>query len=435
MGIVETIVGMALLAAALGLAVPALTLALQCLLGATGRPRAPDLSATPRPRLGLLIPAHNEAQGLPATLASVQAQLQPGDRCLVIADNCSDATAAVARAAGVEVTERQHATRRGKGYALDHGLQVMLGGAGGQCGEGGEGAPRGPGRPGAEAAAAAAALPAVIVIVDADCLLDPGALDQLGRACAASGRPVQADYAMALPEPLAQARLKRRFAAFAWAVKNSLRPGGAARLGAPCQLMGTGMAFPVEALRGAALASGNIVEDMKLGLDLALQGRAPRYLPTARVHSQFPQDGAASAGQRTRWEHGHLATLLAELPRLLPAALRRRDAELLALALDLAVPPLALLTLLAGGLLALASVLGLAGWSGPLGGLAWALAAVNLGLIALAIGLAWAAVGRPYLRAGELLAAPVYALGKIGVYLRFLVKRQSEWVRARRDHE
>ena len=48
-----------------------------------------------RPSIAVLIPAHNEQQGIGATLDSLRAQLVPGDRIIVIADNCEDNTAAV----------------------------------------------------------------------------------------------------------------------------------------------------------------------------------------------------------------------------------------------------------------------------------------------------------------------------------------------------
>lgn len=406
-GMMDDVLGMLMLVGALVLAVPVATLLSQVLLGVSGRPRHLPVDG-PRPRLAVLIPAHNEAQGLPPTLANVLEQLLPGDRCLVVADNCSDTTAEVARACGAEVTERCNAVQRGKGYALDHGLKELL-----RTGDAVE----------------------VVIVVDADCLLEPQALDRLARACASSGRPVQADYRMGLPEPLPEASLKRRFAAFAWAVKNSLRPSGASRVHAPCILMGTGMAFPIDALRGVSLASGNIVEDVKLGIDLALQGLAPKYLPAAVVHSQFPRDDAARAVQRQRWEHGHLATLLAELPRLLGQALWRRDAELLALALDLAVPPLALLSLLCVLSLLVDSGMLALGWGGALTAWAWGLSLAACLLILTAILAAWSAVGRPLLKGRELAAVPFYVLGKLMVYLRFVIRRQSEWVRARRDHE
>ncbi|MCA9260330.1 MAG: glycosyltransferase, partial [Planctomycetales bacterium] len=76
------------------------------------------LDAAHRPQIAVLIPAHNEEQAIGDTVRSVAAQLEEVDRLIVIADNCTDATAACARAAGAEVWERQDDLRRGKGYAI-----------------------------------------------------------------------------------------------------------------------------------------------------------------------------------------------------------------------------------------------------------------------------------------------------------------------------
>jgi glycosyltransferase involved in cell wall biosynthesis len=50
--------------------------------------------------IAVLIPAHNEAAGIQDTLRSVAGQSKPADRVFVIADNCTDDTARLAREAG-----------------------------------------------------------------------------------------------------------------------------------------------------------------------------------------------------------------------------------------------------------------------------------------------------------------------------------------------
>ena len=108
-------------------------------------------------------------------------------------------------------------------------------------------------------------------------------------------------------------------------------------------LMTGGMALPWRLAGQVQLASGNVVEDMQLGIDLSLVDKSPLFLPEARVNSPLPQQQAAALTQRTRWEHGHLQTLLKHVPRLLCVALMRRRLDLAWLALDLAIPPLSLL--------------------------------------------------------------------------------------------
>jgi cellulose synthase/poly-beta-1,6-N-acetylglucosamine synthase-like glycosyltransferase len=382
-------------------ALPVLVLVSQVLLAHGGRhASATAVVGRNDADVAVLIPAHNEAAGIEATLRCLQAQRRAGDRVLVVADNCSDDTAALARRAGAEVIERSDAVDRGKGFALDFGVRHL-----------------------------SARPPAMVLIVDADCLLDAGAVDTLAGLCSRSGRPVQALYEMNAP---ADAGLRARVSAFAWRVRNRVRPLGWWVIGAPCQLMGTGMMFPWALLRDAPLASGHIAEDVQLGADLALRGRPPLFAPQARVTSTFPQGDAAAASQRRRWEHGNLALMFAHGPRLIVAGLRRADAGLLALAADLMVPPLALLVQLQLGLTLLGA---LAWWLGA-GALPLALSGSALALLVLSILAAWRLAGRDIIALSELLlTAPAYALRKLPMYAAFLWKRQSTWVRAKREGE
>jgi glycosyltransferase involved in cell wall biosynthesis len=354
-------------------------------------------AGTGRPTVAVLVPAHDEALGIAATVATLRAQLVAGDRILVVADNCSDDTARVARASGAEVIERRDADRRGKGYALDHGIRHL------------------------EAEA-----PGIVIVVDADCELHPGGLERLAATCDRAARPVQALDLMLAPPA---AGLKTRIAAFAWIVKNHVRPLGCLRLGLPCQLMGTGMAFPWALISRAPLATGHIVEDMRLGLDLAAEGAPPLFCPEAKVTSYFPSDAGGIADQRSRWERGHLGVILNEGPRALWQALRRGRPLLAAMVVDLSVPPLTLLVLLLSAQLVidgLALGFGISGAPFPL-----AFSAVAL--LILAIGLAWAVFARDVVSLREILGAPGYVLAKLPLYRRMLRRRNAEWVRAHRD--
>lgn len=352
-------------------------------------------SAKPRVPFVILMPAHDEADGIAGVLAQLLPQLAPGDRVLVVADNCSDATAAIARDAGAEVVERVHADR-GKGFALAFGIDALR-----------------------------AEPPAAVLILDADCFLAPGSLDALGIELGSSGRPVQALYLMTAP---GDAALGRRLAQFAWRVRNWVRPAGWRRIDMPCQLMGTGMAFTWDMLADAPLANASIVEDMKLGIDLAAKGVAPIFCEQALVTSEFPDSASATATQRTRWEHGHMEMILREAPRMLRASLARGNRHLFGMSLDLAVPPLALLA----GAACAACLLAVVGTA--MGGRAWTLVvpALDLLLLAGAVLLAWAARGRDLVRFGELLSIPWYMASKLPMYVRFVLRRQREWVRTAR---
>ena len=68
--------------------------------------------------MAVLVPAHNESGKILPTLADIRAQLAAGDRLLVVADNCDDDTAPVARSPA-QKSSIARPYRVGKGYALD----------------------------------------------------------------------------------------------------------------------------------------------------------------------------------------------------------------------------------------------------------------------------------------------------------------------------
>ena len=253
-----TAIGIILSAAAILLFVPVAILLVEICCALVARPTEVPAGEQRQPgmRVAVLIPAHNEEDGVGETVAALANQIGTSDKLIVVADNCSDATAARARAAGAETIERHDPARRGKGYALEFGVRHLE---------------REP--------------PDFVLIADADCRLGPSAIDTLVACVHTTRRPAQAFYDMSLPD---NPDAKRRVAGFAWMIKNHVRPAGLAVLNLPCQLMGTGMAFPWEALRRIDVATGNIVEDIRMGLDLAAAGYAPIYCPQARVASGFP---------------------------------------------------------------------------------------------------------------------------------------------------
>ena len=71
-------------------------------------------------RFAVLISARNEEHVLPQLLHSIKRQNYPAEliKIFVVADNCTDSTAEVARKSGAVVWERQNKERVGKGYAL-----------------------------------------------------------------------------------------------------------------------------------------------------------------------------------------------------------------------------------------------------------------------------------------------------------------------------
>ena len=323
--------------------------------------------------------------------------MRTGDRVVVIADNCTDNTARIATAARAIVIERNDLERIGKGYAIDFGINYLR-----------------------------TEPPDIVIIIDADCRLAPGAIDRLAGTCAIVHRPVQALNLMTAPK---ESSTKLKLREFAWRLKNWVRPLGLHNLNLSCHLMGTGMAFPWEVIRTADLAGGSIVEDLKLGIDLTMAGHSAQFCPSARVYSEFPSSSEAAAVQQKRWEEGHIGLILTAVPRMIYLSLRHGNGRQLILWLDLAVPPLSLLAVLVCAMLGLAGLCAILGLSfAPL----IISVATIFGLLAAAV-LCWMKFCRDVLPARALLSIPYYVVQKLPFYFDVLAGRKTtRWTRTDR---
>lgn len=406
--------------ASIALLVPIVVFSAQCLLALVARfdrPRATGLTPfhscqaqqniaampprerlNPRPRLAIVIPAHNEQASIRGVVANVREQLDADDRLLVVADNCTDSTARCAKNAGAEVVERHDTSQLGKSHALAFGLRHL-----------------------------APAPPQAVVVLDADCRILPGAIDSLAEAVGTTGRPAQASYTFTCDDGQ---DLSRVISALAIFFKNHIRPLGLSRLGLPCQLTGCGMAFPWRALQAVRIDNAAMTEDTQLGIDLVLAGYPPVFCPAAEVVTRLPSHWDAHVGQRRRWEHGYLVTILTQVPRLLLASATRLRLAPLCVAIDFLVPPLALLGVLWCGAMLLA------GHVAYHHNLWWPLLLQSSGglLMGFSVGAPWAVFCRQTVPLRALLAAPWYIVRKLPIYGSFFWNRQKVWLRTER-HE
>jgi cellulose synthase/poly-beta-1,6-N-acetylglucosamine synthase-like glycosyltransferase len=356
------------------------------------RARPTGAATTGQPRVAVIVPAHDEEVGIAATISALLSDLPSGGRLLVVADNCSDLTAAMARQAGAGVIERHDPGARGKGHALAFARDHL-----------------------------SADPPDVAIVIDADCRISAGGLRRLAEIAVASNRPVQACYLMT---PQHDAAPMVQLSGFAFLVKNLIRQRGLARIGAPAILTGSGMAFPWPIFAQAPLATDDIVEDLGLGIALTLQGQRPLFVEDVTILSN-PSSAGGTLAQRRRWEHGFLATARRAAPSLLMSG----QWGTTWLGLHLLVPPLALLMmieLLVFAFLAGATIFGAS--TMPL-----IVQTIALLVGALTVAFAWARGGRRQMSAAMLLCAPLYILWKLPVYLAAVVRRENRWVRTRRE--
>lgn len=333
-------------------------------------------------RTVIVVPAHNEALGIAKFLMALGEAA--GDRfgILLVADNCTDDTANLSRQMGVSVVERRDQVRRGKGFALDYAKGVLR-----------------------------ADPPEQVIILDADCFVSEEGLIALAGAANRLRRPVQAVY---LLEPANPAGSMVQLSCFAFLIRNLVRQRGLQRLGDTVHLTGTGMCLPWRLFEKADLATGSIVEDAQLGLELARAGARPCLVEECIVWSPHA-DQSHTLGQRSRWEGGFLALARANAPQLIGRGLTTLSPRMLLSGLDLLVPPLALLAMINVAVLAVLIVLAVFGITSLLP----VLLIGGIGLAAaLALLLAWWREGRAFLSPGALLRLPLYALWKIPMYLK-----------------
>lgn len=363
----------------------------------SGAPAAALRSAR-RMRFDVIVPAHDEAAVIAGVVANLLRLDWPAEafRVLVVADNCSDDTAARARAAGAIVLQRQDAERRGKGHALHHAFAASL----------------------AEGWAQA------VVVVDADSEVEPGLLEAFAARIEAGAKAVQAHYGVRN----AQASWRTRLLAIAMGAFHQVRSRGRERLQLSCGLRGNGWCATHRLLRQVPYQAYSLAEDIEYGIELGLAGCRVHYADEARVDATMVAGEAASRSQRRRWEDGRRQLLRARLAPLLKAGVQPEGAVCRDLALDLLVPPLSYAALNVAALLVLAGAAML--WEPDLAPWWWLACACAAMLVAYVLR-GWQLSGVGLRGLLDLLRAPWFMLWKLRLMLR--PHDSTEWVRTGRE--
>jgi 1,2-diacylglycerol 3-beta-glucosyltransferase len=346
----------------------------------------------------IVVPAHDEEQSIAATVQSLLAVQYPRDhfRVVVVADNCTDQTAARAEAAGATVLVRHDPEHRGKGHALAYAFEKL--------------------QPNADAA----------VVVDADTVVSPNLLSAFARRIDAGETAIQADYLPSNPG----ASWRTRLMSIALGMFHTLRSRGRERLGLSCGLRGNGMCLTVGALRRVPHAAFSIVEDIEYGIQLGRAGCRVAYADEACVYGEMVSGAKAAGSQRRRWEGGRAALAKRHAAALVREALARRDKVVLDLAIDLAIAPLS--TIVASSAIGLTAACVCARYWPPVlvAPWIWAATLIALGVYVLR---GWQLSGTGLRGLVDLLLAPAYILWKIAVLMRRPDKPQTEWVRTTRE--
>jgi cellulose synthase/poly-beta-1,6-N-acetylglucosamine synthase-like glycosyltransferase len=278
--------------------------------------RQPEVARRPIRKLAVVIPAYNEALNIAASVASLAVCTRPpsltGVAVIVIADNCTDATANIARDAGAQVIERFDSTRRGKGYALQYGFDLLV-------------------AQGFEA----------FLVIDADTVAESNLLVEVARLLESGADGVQTRYGVLNPE----ASIRTRLMNTALMAVNVLRPRGRDRLGLSVGILGNGFALSAATLTAVPYDAHSVVEDLEYSLRIARSGRRIAFADATTVRGMMPSSGPGVATQRARWEGGRLAMIRQNVPGLVRDVIHRRMASFEPL-LDLLLLPLAFHVLL-----------------------------------------------------------------------------------------
>ena len=356
-------------------------------------------------RFAVLVPAHNEERSIRRLLESLAAVDYPYARCAVhvVADNCTDATAELARACAgaapdgwLTVHERHDPERKAKGYALAWLLDRL-------------------GERGASYDA--------YVVLDADSVVSRNLLSAFAARLRAGSAVIQAYYGVLNPgeSPLAALR------AAALAAIHLARPLGRAAMGLSAGLKGNGMCFSAPVIDRYGWSASGLAEDVEFHLALVADGLRVDFAPEATVLAEMPVSFGQAASQNARWERGRVAALRSAGPYLLRRALTRRSWVPADALIEQLIPPLSVPIAAAAAVLVASSALG---------GAAQAVAGATLVALVFHLLVGLALSGASWGAYRGLAIAPLYVAWKAWLYAQALVAVLSNqgvvWVRTAR---
>ena len=275
--------------------------------------------SAPRIRFCIIIPAHNEAKTIGATLKAIDAVDYPAHlyETVVIADNCQDDTCNLAQGLGVQCLERNEPGPRGKGRVLQWAFPRLL-------------------QSGTHDA---------FVVIDADTHMDSKFL-QVMNNCLCSGEKVIQGYSQ-VRNPGRSTMESLSFLGFA--LNRNLRYRGRSRLGWSANLMGTGMCFSRKIIEDFGWPACSMVEDVEFTMFLRLRGIRVFFADKARITVELHSSIKNTRGQRLRWDLGKMEIRNRYVPLLIRRALNTGDIACIDSALELILPPFPTLFLLITG--------------------------------------------------------------------------------------
>lgn len=263
--------------------------------------RAPKkITAPPSKRFAVLVAAHNEEAVIGQLVDNFNIMDYPRQLfdVYVIADNCNDKTAAVARNAGAIVLERFDPGNRGKGFAMEWGFERIF---------------------------ARDVHYDAFAVFDADNLVDPQFLRVMNHHLINGELVIQGYLDAKNPT---DTWVAGTFAICFWVVDHIWHLAKY-NIGLSSCLGGTGMVISTELLKRHGWGATCLTEDLEFTMKCLLEGIPTSWAHDAVVYDEKPLTFMQSWNQRKRWAQGHFDVASRFIPRLFAEGIRRRDIRLL----------------------------------------------------------------------------------------------------------
>lgn len=345
----------------------------------------------------VLIPAHNEDKVIKQAIESVKSVSYPAQyfEIVVIADNCKDRTAEIARDSGVECLERDDKANPGKGQALNWAFSMLQ----------------------------KRSVADAFVIIDADTIVQSNLLEVMNQHLARGAKVIQAYYDISSPESSPMAS----FTFLGFVISRNLKYRGRSRLGWSVNLLGNGMCLSREVIERFGWPAFSISEDLEYQLQLLMNGIRGVFAPEAKVYSAIPSSLKSYHRQRSRWDIGKYRLRNRYVPLLFSRGLREREFAFWDAFLELLIPPY---TIYVGSSFLLYLIYLVAFYEAPgVHFYLWTVQVVGISLYTM-IGLVLAAAPvKVYL---NLLYAPFFLIWRLAIACESLFAEGKTWVKTER---
>ena len=258
-----------------------------------------DKILTPSKRFAVLVAAHNEHTVIGQLVENLKELNYPKDLydIYVIADNCSDNTAQIAREAGAIVCERVDDEKKSKGYALEWMFEKLF-----------------------EMEKTGTFYDAV-AIFDADNLVHPQFLIEMNNRLLKGDRIIQGFLDAKNPY---DTWVSGTFAIAFWVIDH-VSHLAKTNIGLSAVLGGTGMCITIDVLKKYGWRATCLTEDMEFTMKSLAEGIKTTWAHDAIVYDEKPLTFKQSWTQRRRWAQGQFDVAHRFIPKMLKEGWKRKD--------------------------------------------------------------------------------------------------------------